>query len=419
MYTEKILSNGIRVAAERIPYVKSVSLGVWVANGSRCETAEESGISHFIEHMVFKGTRRRSARDIALEMDAVGGQINAFTTRECTCFYAKTLNECVETSADILSDMVFEPRLSAGDMELERRVILEEIAMYEDSPEDVVYDLFAETVWGRTAMGRPITGTEETLSRITPDIMREYMRRHYTSRSIVIAAAGGFDDSLFDMLERYFGGRSLADCEPRFEDARYCAANAFSRRDFEQIQLVAGFSGIDIYDDAVYPLLVFNNIFGSGMSSRLFQNIREKYGLVYSISAGHSAYIGTGTFDINVAASPENMERVAELVMKEIRSVKLDKLTGEEIERAKLQLKRNYILSNESISNRMQTIGRFELLGKPHITQEETIKNIMAVDSAAISEIIDRVLDVSTLSIVAAGPADGIERLTERCSQPL
>lgn len=411
MYIEKVLSNGIRVAAERVPYVQSVSVGVWVGNGSRHERAEENGISHFIEHMVFKGAGSRSARDIALEMDSVGGQMNAFTTRECTCFYAKTLNEYVEKSVDILSDMVFEPLLSAEDMELERRVVLEEIAMYEDSPEDVVYDLFDSVVWGDTPMGRPILGTPDTLNNITPDIMREYMRTHYTSKNIVIAVSGSFDDSIFDLLERYFGSRKVCGGEVEFEPVSYHSGHVLKSRDFEQVQLIAGFNGIDIYDDAVYALLVFNNIFGSGMSSRLFQNIREKYGLVYTIGAGHSAYIGAGTFDISAAASPENIERVSELVVKEIKKLKAEKLTEEELLRAKIQLKGNYIMSNEHVGARMQTIGRASLLGKKHMTTEETIKKIESVDTEAVSEVIDKVLDESTLTVAAAGPIDNIDGL--------
>lgn len=213
MYIYKTLKNGIKVFAEEVPYAESLSLGVWVGNGSRHEKMSESGISHFIEHMVFKGTFNRSADDIAILMDSVGGHLNAFTTRECTCFYAKTLPECVETSMDILSDMVFEPRLSDKDMELERRVVLEEIAMYEDSPEDVVYDLFSEAIWGDTPMGKPILGREETLFSITPESMREYMKKHYTNKSLIIAAAGKISEDFFCKLEQYFGEREILDNE--------------------------------------------------------------------------------------------------------------------------------------------------------------------------------------------------------------
>lgn len=415
MYIKKVLSNGIRVIAEKVPYVKSVSLGVWVGNGSRYETREENGMSHFIEHMVFKGTNTRSASDIALEMDSVGGQLNAFTTRETTCFYAKTLYDNVEVSADILSDMVFEPSLTAEDTELERRVVFEEIAMYEDSPEDLVYDLSSLNVWGDTPMGRPILGSVKSLNTFTPEMMREYMRTHYTSKNIVVAVAGNFDDSLFDILEKYFGGRPLCDNEIFCEKAVYTPHSGFLNKDLEQVQLVACFDSIDICDEACYQLLLFNNIFGSGMSSRLFQNIREKYGLVYSISAGHSAYIGTGLFDIAVAASAENVGRVSELVAKEIRRIKKDKLSKEELERSKVQLKGNYLLSHESVSSRMQILGRAELLGKRCLTSDETIDRIMAVTQDDIAEIIDRIFVDDMLSVTAVGPIDSIDGLFGAC----
>lgn len=411
MYIYKELQNGIRVYAENVPYAESVSLGVWVGNGSRHETAEENGMSHFIEHMVFKGTETKSAKDIALMMDSVGGHLNAFTTRECTCFYAKTLSEHTEVAMDILSDMVFCPKLSEEDMELERRVVLEEIAMYEDSPEDVVYDIFSEAVWGDTPMGRTILGTPETLSAITPDLMRRYMSEHYTSKSIIIAVAGKIEDSLFDGLEKYFGERKINDKAVTCERAFYKPKSVCLNRDFEQVQLVAGFNGIDIYDERVYSLLVFNNVFGSGMSSRLFQNIREQYGLVYSIGAGHSAYMDTGTFDILAATTPENVERVAELTEKEIKAVKSKPLTESEIERAKVQLKGNYILSGEGISSRMQAIGRAALLNRPLRTRDEILEKINKVDRDSVAEIVETVLDEKTLSVAAVGPIDSIDGL--------
>ncbi len=417
MYIYKTLKNGIRVFAENVDYAESVSLGVWVGNGSRHERSEENGMSHFIEHMVFKGTTTKSAKDIALAMDSVGGHLNAFTTRECTCFYAKTLCEHTKVSMDILSDMVFSPRLAMEDMELERRVVLEEIAMYEDSPEDVVYDMFSEAVWGKTPMGRTILGTPETLGNITPDSMRKYMKEHYTSKSIIIAVVGKLSDDFFDELEEYFGTRKLSDNIVTYEPAVYTPNNVCENRDFEQVQLVVGFNGIDVFDDRVYSLLVFNNVFGSGMSSRLFQNIREKYGLVYSIGAGHSAYMDTGTFDVLASTTPENLENVAELIEKEIRAVKEQPITEDELKRAKIQLKGNYILSGEGISSRMQAMGRAALLNRPLRTREEIIDKINSVNSQSIADIIDTVLDYKTLSIAAVGPIDDISGLFPEISE--
>lgn len=411
MYIQKTLSNGIRVVAENVPYVRSVSVGVWVGSGSRHEAAHENGVSHFIEHMLFKGTNTRTARDIALDMDSVGGQLNAFTTREYTCFYARTLNEYVDTSLSVLSDMVFEPLLSDADTELERRVILEEIAMYEDSPEDVVYDLFDAAVWGDTPMGRPILGTPGTLAGITPEIMRKYMCSHYTSNNIVIAVAGSFTSELFDKLDIHFGMRRLSDKEADCEKVKYRPKNSVLTRDFEQVQLVYGFNGIDIYDESVYSLLVFNNVFGSGMSSRLFQNIREKYGLTYSIGAGHSAYTDAGTFDISAAVLPENAKAVTELILNEVKKVRDEKLSDAEIERAKIQLKGNYMLSNEYVDARMQAIGRAALLKRELISPEETIQRIDAVDRGSVGEIIERVLDIDTMCVAAAGPIDNVDYL--------
>ena len=411
MYELRTLSNGIRVVAEKIDYLKSVSIGVWVGNGSRHETAEENGISHFIEHMMFKGTTNRSAEEIAGAIDSVGGQINAFTAREYTCYYTKTLDAHAELAADVLSDMLFNVRLDEHDMALERKVVCEEINLYEDSPEDLVYDLASYAVWGDTPMGRNILGTKETLDSMTPQMMRKYLRTHYTAANIIISVSGNYGDGFFDMLENYFGKTELLLNAPKAEAAIYRPTNIVRTKDIEQIQLVLSFSGIDVMDESVYSLLAFNNVFGSGMSCRLFQNIREKEGLVYSISAGHSSYVGAGAFDIAAGMSPENLERVAELVVKEINRIKRDKLTADEVERAREQLKGSYILSYESTGARMQGAGRSLLLNKPLYTQEEVLEKIDKVDVNSVAEIIDRVLDTDTAAISAVGPLDSVDGL--------
>ncbi len=411
MYELRTLSNGIRVVAEKIPYLRSISIGVWVGSGSRHESRAENGISHFIEHMIFKGTQRRSAEDIAAAIDGVGGQINAFTAREYTCYYTKTLDAHAELSADILSDMLFDSRLDPHDMELERRVIYEEIGLYEDSPEDLVYDLASYAVWGDTPMGRNILGSEESLRDMNPEMLRRYMRTHYTADNMIISASGNYDDGFFDMLERYFGRRSLEPHSPAAEPALYRPSNIARTKDIEQIQLVLSFKGIDVMDESVYSLLAFNNVFGSGMSCRLFQNIREKEGLVYSINASHSSYADSGVFDIAAGMSPENLERVAELTEREIRRVKREKLTRAEVERAKEQLKGGYILSCESTGARMQGAGRSLLLNKPLYTQEEVLEKIDRVDTDSVADIIDRVLDTATASAAAVGPIESADGL--------
>jgi predicted Zn-dependent peptidase len=411
MYEFKTLQNGIRVVAEKIDYLKSISIGVWVGNGSRHELAEENGISHFIEHMLFKGTNHRKAVEIARAIDDVGGQINAFTAREYTCFYTKTLDAHAPIAMDVLSDMLFESRLSAEDMDNERRVIFEEISLYEDSPEDLVYDLLSEAAWGNTSMGRNILGTQQTLNNITPEIMRNYMRTHYTNKNMIISVSGNYDETFFDLLEQYFGGRDIGDNEIILPDAVYSPSNIIRTKDIEQVQLVAGFNGIDVMDENVYSLLVFNNVFGSGMSSRLFQNIREKLGLVYSVCAGHSAYMNTGIFDISAGMNPDNVERVAELISKEVKRVKKEKLSSNEVARAKEQLKGSYILSYESTGARMQGAGRSMLLNKPILTQEEALEKIDNVTTDSVAAIIDKVLDTDTLSVAAVGPIENVDNL--------
>ena len=414
MYQYKTLANGIKVVAEKIDYLKSISIGVWVGNGSRYENKEVNGISHFIEHMLFKGTKNRSAAQIAHEIDSVGGQLDAFTSREYTCFYTKTLDSHIPIALEILSDMLYNPSLSPDDMALERQVIKEEIRMYEDSPEDLVYDLSSYAAWGDTPMGRTILGTYESLDSIMPDIMRNYMNNHYTSANTIISVSGNFDDTFFELLEKYFGTKKMLDTKPYLPDAPYISKNNIVKeKDIEQVQLVATFKGIDVMDESVYSLLVFNNVFGSGMSSRLFQNIREQRGLVYSISAGHSAYINTGVFDISAGMSPESLGEVAHLISKEINTIKRNKLTSAEITKAKEQLKGNYILSSESTGARMQGAGRSLLLNKPIYTQEEALKKIDAVNADSVAEIIDRVLDSSTMCISAVGPVNNVENLFE------
>lgn len=411
MYIYKSLSNGIRVVAEKIPYVKSVSIGVWIGNGSRHEKKEENGISHFIEHMLFKGTYRRSAGEIASAIDAVGGQINAFTAREYTCFYTKTLDAHASVAMDVLSDMIFNSKLADEDIELERGVILEEIKLYEDSPEDLVYDLFSEAVWGDTSMGRTILGTKESLDGINSEIMREYLKSHYTCDNIIISVSGKLCDNFFELLEQYFGSVSLNKGKPYMPEAEYRCGSVVRCKDTEQLQMVVGFKGIDIMDESVYSLLVFNNVFGCGMSSRLFQNIREKYGLVYSVCAGHSAYINTGTFDISVGTSVENAPKVAELICGEIDRVKREKLTKDEVDTAKEMLKGSYILSYESTGARMQGAGRSLLLDKPIYTPEEALEKINEVSVESTAEIIDKVLDTKTVSTAAVGQTDNVADL--------
>lgn len=402
----RVLSNGIRVISENIPYLKSVSIGVWIGNGSVNEKKAENGISHYIEHMLFKGTARRSAMDITLEMDSVGGRLNAFTAREYTCFYTKTLDAHAPLAIDILSDMIYNSNLKKEDMDLERNVIFEEIDMCADEPDELVHDMIMEAAYGDTPMGRSILGTKESLSGIDNNIMRNYIKDHYTAKNTVIAISGRFDESIFDLLEEYFGKRELKNNEILAEVPQYKSGKIIRYKDSEQVQLVAGFRGIDNLDERVYPLLCFNNIFGEGMSSRLFQNIREKRGLVYAIYAYHSAYKNTGMFNISAGMNPKNVDKVTELISHEIREIKKNKITREELTRSKEQLKGNYILSYENTGSRMQGAGKSLLIGKPIVTPEEVLDKIDAIGLDDVSQIIDEMFVEDNLSIAAIGAID-------------
>ena len=400
MHEIKKLSNGIRVVCEQIPYVRSISIGVWIGCGSRCEKKSENGMSHYIEHMLFKGTEKRSAKQIAYEIDSIGGQINAFTTREYTCYYTKTLDEHAGIALDVLSDMIFSPKLCKSDMDLERNVICEEINMYEDEPEEMVNDLIFEACYGDTSMGRRILGTKQSLEGINPQNMRAFIKSHYTAANTVISISGHFDKGLFEMLEKYFGNKAMSDNKVNVYDCTYIAGSKTVReKDCEQVQLIAAFESIDVKDDRVYSLLTLNNVFGGGMSSRLFQNIRENQGLAYSVYAYHSAYIDTGFFGIAAGMAPGNLFKVCELISKEINNIKKHKLTDEELKMAKEQLKGNYILSYESIGARMQAAGRNLLLDKEMISPEEVIDKINNVSHDSVAEIIDMIFNRNKMSI--------------------
>lgn len=412
MHKITALSNGIRVVSEEIPYVRSISIGVWVGNGSRCESKDENGMSHFIEHMLFKGTNKRSAKQIAYEIDAIGGQINAFTTKEYTCYYTKTLDEHAELAIEMLSDMIFDSRLDQSAMDMERNVITEEINMYEDEPDELAADLIMEAAYGDTPMGRPILGTVDSLKKINPQNMREYIYSHYTTENTVISVSGNFNEGLIDLFEKYFTNHDMSDKNIEITPCPYRSGHSIVRtKDCEQIQLIAGFKSIDVTDDAVYSLLAFNNVFGSGMSSRLFQHIREEKGLAYSVYAYHSAYIGTGMFNICAGMAPQNLKAVCGIISDEINKIKKEKLSDKEIKTAKEQLKGSYILSYESIGSRMQAAGRNLLLNRQIISPEEVIDKINKISADSIADIIDRVLDTKTLCISAVGAIENTEGL--------
>lgn len=398
------LKNGVRVVCENIPYVRSVSTGVWVRTGSRNENTQNNGVSHFIEHMLFKGTKSRSAEEIAKSIDNIGGQINAFTGKECTCYYVKTLDEHIEIAMDVLSDMLYNSVFATSDITLEKQVILEEIGMYEDSPEDLVHDILSETVWKGSAIGFPILGTKKSLRRLNRKTINAYMMERYTPDNMVISIAGNFDENkLEEMLESYFNKENVEQKPEKADDnVEFRPEVSIREKETEQVHICIGFEGIRNGDDSLYSLLAVNNIFGGGMSSRLFQKIREKRGLVYSVYSYPTVYNDAGLFTIYAGMKPENLKEVINLVYDEV-SLMLNKgISKNELDKSKEQLKGNYILGLESTSSRMSSIGKSELLLGYIRTTDEILNMIESITMEGIEQIITSVfnLDRKGISIV-------------------
>ena len=394
MHDEWLLPNGLRVVGERLPYLRSVSIGAWMHVGSMMEEQAESGLSHFLEHMVFKGTEKRTARQIAEEMDAVGGQLNAFTGRDCTCFYAKVIDENLELAVDILADLVINATMDETELEKERGVILEEISMDEDSPEDLVHDMLQAAQFGEQSPGQPILGPADQIAAYTRDDLLNFRKKHYAPKETVVALAGNYDpDKVLAWVTEYFGGWENEIAPVETPDWQVLTGvNAIREKDTEQMHICMGFPGMAYGTEGVYPLAVANNILGGAMSSRLFQRIREDLGLAYSVYSYPNTYKGVGTFGLYAGVSPKN----AELVLQEIRA-ELDKfvtegITEKEFRDSVTQLRSGYLMGLESPGARMQGLGRSTLLrGKP-LSHEATLAAIEAVTMEKVMEVARDVL---------------------------
>ncbi len=314
MYRKSTLPNGLRVITERMPSVRSATIGVWADVGSSLELHERRGVSHMVEHMLFKGTSRRSARDIAQIMDGVGGNLNAFTDKEATCYYAKVMDRHLPLALDVLSDMFLHSLFDAGELAKERQVVLEEIKMYEDSPDELIHDLFLQTMWNGSNLGEPTIGFAETVSGLTPDDLRSHMRERYAPNSVVVTAAGNVDhDEFAHRVERAFAEFSGVGRPFVLETPATTPARAFKQKDSEQAYCILGTQGLSATDDRRYALSVLDTMLGGGMSSRLFQEIREKRGLVYTVYSFQAAYRAAGLFGIYAGTSPKNVSECVEL----------------------------------------------------------------------------------------------------------
>ena len=392
MCDEFVLDNGLRVIAEYIPHFPSVSVGLWIGAGSMYETEAENGLSHFVEHMLFKSTNKRTTREIAVEMDAIGGQVNAFTSKECTCYYAKVIAEHLERAMDLLSDLLLGAKLEEEEFEKERGVILEEIAMGEDTPEDLVYDLLAEAYFGEHPLSRPILGTHEQIASVTRQALLEYRRKHYRPDNTVLAVAGRYDlETLKEMAARYLGEWHSEEAAQEKVLPGECQGRVIvKKKDIEQVHVCLSYPGVSQEDEDLYPMSVMNNLFGGGMSSRLFQKIREEMGAVYSVYSYPSTYTNCGTLTIYAGTSPESAQAVVDELHAQIRTIMAEGVTDEEFAMAKEQLKVSYVLGLESSSSRMSSIGRNKLLRGKAIDPEQVIKRIESVTKEDVERVIRR-----------------------------
>lgn len=392
MYNLFKLNNGLRVVVENIEYVNSVSVGLWVENGSRNENVNSSGISHFIEHMFFKGTSNRTAKQISEAIEDVGGQINAFTGKESTCFYIKALDTHLELSLDILSDMLFNSNFSEDEIEKEKGVIIEEIKMNEDSPEDVLTELHTKAIWDTDSISLPILGTMETVKSFSRKTILEYIDLHYTPENLVISISGKFDmKNIEKLLEKYFGDwHSKNKNIIKYSSPEILNKHYFRKKDIEQLHISLGIPGIEIGNDDTYTLILLSNILGGASSSRLFQKIREELGLCYSIYSYISAFKNTGIVSVYSGVNPMHAGVAIDAIQEEVRKFAKMGIDNEKLSKAKEQLKGSYILGLESTSSRMFSNGKSVMLMNKINTPKDVLRKINEIDMSRVNSVMER-----------------------------
>jgi len=405
MFIEKVTSNGVRFVAEKIEGVRSTAVGIWVRAGSVTETEETSGISHFIEHMLFKGTERRTYLDIAAEMDRVGGQLNAFTAKEMTCYYARVIDEQQLTAIDLLSDMFVNSQFADGEMAKEKNVICEEISMSHDDCEDVAHEKLSEMHFKGSQLERPILGTEENVQGFTAEDIRKYMRERYAAEDVVVVAVGNVDvEGMIAKIEDELG------CLPKKGIARaalseYTMGGEFTlvRKDVEQVHVGLGFPGYVFEDPDKYAFSVVSSILGGGMSSRLFQKIREERGMAYSVYCYPSVYREAGMLSLYAGTSPKNAVEAEKLMIEEVERMLHEGITETELTDTKEQLRGNFILAQENMSAKMNTLGKNLLLTGKIMTETDVLDRLKNVTMDDIHEVIERVFVMDKMSRVRVG----------------
>jgi predicted Zn-dependent peptidase len=410
-----VLPTGLRLLTERMPHVRSVSIGVWLARGSRHEPQEQSGIAHFVEHMLFKGTSTRTAEDIAQAIDSIGGQMDAFTAKEYASYYIKVLDEHLPLAVEVLSDIVMRPAFSPEDLEREKKVVLEEIKMVEDTPDDLVHELFTENFWANHPLGRPILGTRETVEGLTAEGLRRYFTTAYSAPNLIIAATGNIEhEKVRDLVLRAFEGLPLAS-EPLDEaPPRVIPKIIVRNKELEQSHVCLGTPGYPQDHEDRYSSYVLNTILGGSMSSRLFQNVREKRGLAYAVFSGLSAYRDAGSMTIYAGCANDAVGELIDVVIAELRRLKDEPLPGSELQRAKDHLKGSLMLNLESTSSRMSHLARQEIYFDRQFGLDETLEGVERVTVADIARVARDLFADGALAATVLGNVNGLQLPKER-----
>lgn len=409
MFNLYTLDNGLRVVTEYIEHVNSISVGIMVQNGSRNETKDENGISHFIEHMFFKGTEKRSAKEIVQEIENIGGQINAYTSKETTCYYIKALNTHADLCLEVISDMLLNSKFDEEEIEKEKGVVIEEINMSQDNPEDVLDEIHSEAIFGNDSLAYPILGTPDRIRSFNRKKIKDYIRTHYTPYNSVLSICGKFDEKeLRKLIEEYFGVWSKEDIyKPKYEDIILKNGSKHYEKQIEQVHINLGLNGLPYANDKSYSLVLLNNILGGGASSILFQKVREELGLCYTIYSYMQPYLGVGTMNIYTGLSNKYCDKAISVINEQLQKFAKEGISNELLEINKEKIKANYILGLESTSSRMFANAKCFLLQNKIKTQEEVIDRINRIDQNDINYVLERCFKPGIISTAFVG--QGIE----------
>ena len=415
MIVREVLDNGLRLITEAMPHVRSVSIGVWLTRGSRHETDSRAGIAHFVEHMLFKGTATRSAEDIAQAIDSIGGQLDAFTAKEYASYYIKVLDDHLPLAIDLLSDIVLNPAFPAEEIEREKKVILEEFKMVEDTPDDLVHEVFTQHFWEGHPLGRPSLGTREAVEGLTQDGIREYFRGAYVAQNIVIAAAGNIEhERVRDLVTRAFAQLPASGAVVSQDTPTVVPHVVIRTKDIEQSHVCIGTPGYPQRHDDRYVTYILNTVLGGSMSSRLFQNIREKRGLAYAVFSSLSAYLDAGALTIYAGCGADQVDEVVDLVVEELKTLKTARVPEAELRRAKDHLKGSLMLSLENTASRMSHLARQEIYFNRYFSMDETLAGVEQVSAEDLRRVAGDLFLNGNVSVTVLGPKEGYALSRER-----